>query len=307
MRYRCKGKYEETLMSELKMGDVMKKLLYLEEHISCKDYAPDMLVGFKHRIVREESELKEQDKDCHHLIFFLEGEAVICCNEQRNRIIRSDEFILIPKSSDFFCKIVSDSNLVIFTFDRFPGACNKLELQSLAPLSREIEYDYQPTVIYPPLRLFLETIIEYLESKMNCKHLHEIKSMELFLLFRGFYRKEELAYLFHPIVGKSLDFRSLILENYLKVDHVDELAKIAGMGRTNFNNKFREEFGISPHQWLLKQKAKHVRFKLAEPGNTLSDVMQLYKFNSATHFTRFCKQQFGCTPSELLRQLKADR
>ena len=47
---------------------------------------------------------------------------------------------------------------------------------------------------------------------MNCKHLHEIKSMELFLLFRGFYRKEELAYLFHPIVGKSLDFRSLILE-----------------------------------------------------------------------------------------------
>ena len=264
MRYRCKGKYEETLMSELKMGDVMKKLLYLEEHISCKDYSPDILVGFKHRIVREESELKEQDKDCHHLIFFLEGEAVICCNEQRNRIIRSDEFILIPKSSDFFCKIVSDSNLVIFTFDRFPGACNKLELQSLAPLSREIEYDYQPTVIYPPLRLFLETIIEYLELKMNCKHLHEIKSMELFLLFRGF-------------------------------------------GRTNFNNKFREEFGISPHQWLLKQKAKHVRFKLAEPENTLSDVMQLYKFNSATHFTRFCKQQFGCTPSELLRQLKADR
>ena len=103
-------------MSELKMGDVMKKLLYLEEHISCKDYSPDILVGFKHRIVREESELKEQDKDCHHLIFFLEGEAVICCNEQRNRIIRSDEFILIPKSSDFFCKILSDSNLVIFTF-----------------------------------------------------------------------------------------------------------------------------------------------------------------------------------------------
>ena len=55
MRYRCKGKYEETLMSELKMGDVMKKLLYLEEHISCKDYSPDILVGFKHRIVREES------------------------------------------------------------------------------------------------------------------------------------------------------------------------------------------------------------------------------------------------------------
>lgn len=297
---------KNTNVRIFKIGGVMKKLLYLEEHVSCKEYSPNILVGFKHRILDEKSDLKEQDKDYHHLIFFLQGEAIICCNEQINKIIRSNEFILIPKSSDFSCKILSMSNVVIFTFDRFPGACNKMELQSLAPLCSKIQYDFEPTAIYPPLKSFLDTLVEYMECQMNCKHLHEIKSLELFLLLRGFYKKEELAYLFHPIVGKSLDFRSLILENYLKVDHVDELAKIAGMGRTNFNNKFREEFGISPHQWILKQKANHVRFKLAEPGNTLSDIMRLYKFNSATHFTRFCKQQFGCTPSELLRQLKAE-
>lgn len=285
----------------------MKKLLYLEEHVSCREYSPNILVGFKHRILEKGYNLNEQDKYYHHLIFFLEGEAVICCNEQINRIIRPDEFILIPKSSDFSCRIVSTSDIVIFTFDRFPGVCNKLELQSLAPFCENMEYDFQPTEIYPFLHSFLDTIIGYLECKMNCKHLHEIKAFELFLLLRGFYKKEELAYLFYPIVGKSLDFRSLILENYLKVEHVDDLANVARMGRTNFNNKFREEFGISPLQWILKQKAKHVRFKLAEPGNTLSDIMRLYNFNSATHFTRFCKQQFGCTPSELLRQLKSEK
>ena len=79
----------------------MKKLLYLEEHVSCKEYSPNILVGFKHRILNEENDLREQDRDYHHLIFFLEGEAVICCNEQRNKIIRSGEFILIPKSADF--------------------------------------------------------------------------------------------------------------------------------------------------------------------------------------------------------------
>lgn len=285
----------------------MKKLLYLEEHVSCKVYSLNISVGFKHRILNEESDLKEQDRDSLHLFFPLEGKAIISCNEQRNKIIRSKEFILIPKPSDFSCRILSASNVVLFTFDRFPGACSKLGLQSLAPLCSQIQYDFEPTAIYPPLKSFLETMIEYMECQMNCTHLHEIKSLELFLLLRGFYRKEELAYLFHPIVGKSLDFRLLILGNYLKVDHVDDLAKIAGMGRTNFNNKSREEFGISPHQWLLKQKAKHVRFKLAEQGNTLSGIMRLYRFNSATHFTRFCKQQFGCTPSELLRQLKAEK
>lgn len=285
----------------------MEKLLYLEEHVSCKEYSPNILVGFKYRRLMENSDLNEQNKDYHHLIFFLKGEALISSNEYRNRSIKSNEFILIPKSTDFSCRIISVSDIVIFTFNSFPGVCNKLELQSLTHYRDKIQYDFEPTVIRPYLKRFLNTLIEYLQCGMNCKHMHEVKQLELFLLLRGFYKKEELANLFYPIIGQSIDFRSLVMENYLKVDHVDELAQIARMGRTNFNNKFREEFGTSPHQWILKQKAKHVRFKLSEPGSTLSDVMRIYKFNSATHFTRFCKQQFGCTPTDLLRQLNSGR
>lgn len=297
--------HKEYTDIKIEIGE-MEKLLYLEEHVSCKKYLPNILVGFKYRQLIENSILKEHNKDYHHLIFFLKGEALISCNEYRNRSIKSNEFVLIPKSADFSCKIVAAADIVIFTFDRFVGVCNKLELQSLAYYRNKIQYNFEPTIICPPLEQFLSIVVEYLQSGMNCRHMHEIKLLELFLLLRGFYKKEELANLFHPIIGKSMDFRSLIMENYLKVEHVDDLARIVGMGRTSFNNKFREEFGTSPHQWILKQKAKHIRFKLAEPGSTLSDIMRLYKFNSATHFTRFCKQQFGCTPSELLRQLHTE-
>ncbi|MDR1500555.1 MAG: helix-turn-helix transcriptional regulator [Tannerellaceae bacterium] len=113
-----------------------------------------------------------------------------------------------------------------------------------------------------------------------------------------------MANLFYPIIGKSFDFRTLIMDNYLKIHHVDELAHLSGMGRTNFDSKFKEEFGTSPHQWIMKQKAKHVRNGLAEPDATFSDIMRKYNFNSATHFTRFCKQQFGCTPTDMVRQLR---
>ncbi|MDR1258211.1 MAG: helix-turn-helix transcriptional regulator [Tannerellaceae bacterium] len=133
--------------------------------------------------------------------------------------------------------------------------------------------------------------------------MHEIKHQELFLILHSQYPREELANLFYPIIGKSFDFRTLIMDNYLKIHHIDELAHLSGMGRTNFDSKFKEEFGTSPHQWILKQKAKHVRNSLAEPEATFSDVMRKYNFNSATHFTRFCKQQFGCTPTELVRRL----
>ncbi|MCD8270337.1 MAG: hypothetical protein LUD46_19140 [Parabacteroides sp.] len=76
--------------------------------------------------------------------------------------------------------------------------------------------------------------------------MHEVKQLELFLLLRGFYKKEELANLFYSIIGQSIDFRSLVMENYLKVDHVDELAQIARMGRTNFNNKFVKSLAHLP-------------------------------------------------------------
>lgn len=72
----------------------MEKLLYLEEHVSCKEYSPNILVGFKYRRLMENSDLNEQNKDYHHLIFFLKGEALISSNEYRNRSIKSNEFIL---------------------------------------------------------------------------------------------------------------------------------------------------------------------------------------------------------------------
>lgn len=283
----------------------MNKLLYLEDHLSSKGYLSNVLVGFKFYKMNVGNEFEEQDKNFHHLFFLLNGEARIHNNECRNQSIRSNEFILIPKSSNFFCEFLSASDIIIFTFERLMSSADRRFIQSLSSLCCRIHYDFRPISIQTPLQTFLNTIVDYLQSGMDNPHMFEVKSLELFLLLRGFYNREELAFLFYPIVGKSPDFREVVMENYLKVDRVNDLAKLVGMGRTNFDTKFREEFGMSPHQWILKQKAKHVLFKLADPGNTLSDVMSLYKFNSATHFTRFCKQQFGCTPTELVRQIKA--
>ena len=61
---------KNTNVRIFKIGCVMKKLLYLEEHVSCREYSPNILVGFKHRILNEENDLREQDRDYHHLIFF---------------------------------------------------------------------------------------------------------------------------------------------------------------------------------------------------------------------------------------------
>jgi AraC-like DNA-binding protein len=133
--------------------------------------------------------------------------------------------------------------------------------------------------------------------------MHKIKFRELFLLLRYIYNKEEMSHFFHPLLGKSLDFKNRVIQHFTEISNIDELAGRLGMGRANFDKKFKTEFGTSPLQWLLKEKAKHVYFSLSEPENTLSDIMQKYNFNSPTHFNRFCKQQFGYSPSDLRKKI----
>jgi AraC-like DNA-binding protein len=154
------------------------------------------------------------------------------------------------------------------------------------------------------LTSFFDLLVTYLKGGIDCEHLHEIKEKEFFLVLRRCYSKEEIMSLLYPIIGIS-DFKSFVLQNYKEVENVSELADMSGMGRTAFDCKFREVFGISARQWMLKQIASHIRYKAMDPEITIKDVMNEFKFNSATHFNRFCKQQFDCTPGELLRQARA--
>jgi AraC-like DNA-binding protein len=281
----------------------MTNSLYFEEQLNCSNNAQ---AGFRYVETEEDTLLSFQRSDLHHLVFILEGKAIANCNEFKNHPFVQNEFVFFQKLSDSSVKTCTPCKLIVFTFFALKTTCEKHAFQSYWRLFPNINYKFHTATFRSPLSEFFDLLILYLKKNIKCAHLHEIKHQELFLILHTQYPKEELANLFYPIIGKSFDFRSLIMDNYLKVRHIDELARLSGMGRTNFDNKFKEEFGISPHQWILKQKAKHVRHSLAEPGATFSDVMRKFNFNSATHFTRFCKQQFGCTPTELVRQMRQE-
>jgi AraC-like DNA-binding protein len=190
------------------------------------------------------------------------------------------------------------------TFDILQSICDKAMLQSYQPLHRQMKYTFSPTPIRHPLTIFIELLMVYLQGDINCEHLHEIKEKEFFLVLRRCYSKEEIIHLLYPIIGTS-DFKSFIFQNYKNVLSITELAELSGMGRTAFDAKFREEFGLSARQWILQEMAKHIRYKAMEPEATIRNLMTEFKFNSATHFYRFCKQQFNCTPGELLRNSRA--
>jgi len=281
------------------------ELLYLQEHLSCRHYISDYRCGFVHRDIRKE-DLVYLEKEYNHLIFLLEGEMIVSLDEFPSRCFMAGDIFFIPLSAHTKFVVTKDSKLVVFTFDRIKSVCDKFNLHSCWSVCKYMKYDFLPIKIIPQMKIFLEQAAYYYDQGVKCEHYHEIKMQEMFLILRWFYTKEQIAQLFYPIIGQSIDFRVFVLNNHLKVKTSHELASLSMMGRSSFDTKFKEEFGIPPGQWLLKQKAKHIKAHLATPGVTISDILIKFDFTSASHFSRFCKQQFGYSPAKMMAKLKTE-
>ena len=141
---------------------------------------------------------------------------------------------------------------------------------------------------------------------MNCLHLHDLMQREFFLLIRGFYKRQEIATLFYPIIGKEMDFKDFVMRNHTRVDNIEQLISLSNLGRSRFFSKFNEVFGMTAKQWMLKQRNQLILKKLTEPGICIKDVIEELGFDSQGYFGRYCKQHIGCTPKQLIKRYQAN-
>ncbi|HBO25378.1 AraC family transcriptional regulator [Culturomica sp.] len=285
------------------MGEILlNKLLYVNEHQSCKNYQVEIDTGFKYLEVPPGTHVYEPKLQYNNVVILIEGECIISCNQYDNRKISSSEMVLLPRGALVDAYTQKDCKLLLFSFGMVRNVCDVNMLQSYYDLCNDIHYDFTPLEIRHPLNEFIDLLVFCLKSGMNCAHLHEIKHKEFFLYLRGFYTKEEIVQLFFPIMGKKLKFKDMVLKNYTKAENVEELIELLKMSKNAFYAKFSKEFGMSPRQWMLKQIRHQVFIKAAIPNITIKELMDLFNFDSPVQFNRFCMREFNCTPGELIKQ-----
>ena len=180
--------------------------------------------------------------------------------------------------------------------------CDKFTLQSLTDLCDSLDYDFDSVKIRYPLQPFLELVTYCLNQKMDCGHFHSLLQQELFFLLRGFYKKEELAMLFYPMLATDLPFKYFVTKNYLKVSNVNELISLSEMRKSDFYSKFKRVFGVTAKQWLLKQRNQYILDKVSTSEITIGELMEDVHIDSQTYFTYYCKHHFKCTPGELIQK-----
>ncbi len=74
------------------------------------------------------------------------------------------------------------------------------------------------------------------------------------------------------------------------------LAQVANMNLYRFARAFKQTTGISPHQYVLKQRIERAKFLLANTNLTLQAISYQLGFSSQSHFTTTFRRSVGVTP-----------
>jgi AraC-like DNA-binding protein len=77
---------------------------------------------------------------------------------------------------------------------------------------------------------------------------------------------------------------------------VDALSRKAYLSRNLFFKWFREQFGITPLEYVNKERIKLAKQLLAKPQSTIYDVSKLCGFTDVNYFIRVFRKMEGTTP-----------
>lgn len=283
------------------------ELNYIKEHTSCVNYKTEEDAGFalKEAALGEHFDNRQQEIKANHLIFILSGEVSITKDSKEETRVRAGEFIFIPLSSHYTGTVIQPGTYISLSFFHDTiSLCDKHMLSSYLDKVQTTPLCFEPLSVRAPLDMFLHLLESYLQAGVNCKHLHELKERELFIIFRTAYTKSEIIQLLYPIMGIEVDFKAAVLKHKDRVRSKQELAELLGMSGSELHRKFTQEFGETVQSWLQKQKNKEILSRLNYDFISIKEVAYELGFGSAAGFNKYCKNNFGCSPSELRQEIK---
>lgn len=281
-------------------------ILYKHEHVACNDFQFPTQQTFQVFRLQPGVKCTELDNTRSILLFLLDGEIEFSNDSIQKHILQKNEIALIPAGSTYSAEIKTLSHVVACWFSNDIKLCNRIHLESLSEHKKDITYSYNTLPFQGEVGTFFHLLNEYMENGIGCKHLQELKLQELFILFRAYYAKEQLATFFYPILSRDTDFNHFVLSNYRKVTNVKEFARLAHISLSAFNRKFKKHFSEPAYQWMLQRKTEGVLEDIRSTNKSFLAISLDWNFSSQAHLTKFTKQQCGLSPSQIREQAAHD-
>ena len=88
---------------------------------------------------------------------------------------------------------------------------------------------------------------------------------------------------------------------------LDQLAEEAHMNKFYLSHAFKQEYGISPINYMISRRLEESKYLLAETDLSMSQIAQLLGFSSLSYFSQVFHRTQGIAPMEYRQQHKVYR
>lgn len=281
--------------------------LYMKSHnqknpLTQKYYNSDFNVEFNIKQERKGKTIQIKEMQLNHLLFILEGELNVSCNEFRNHLCVAGDMLFVSRESNLSAEAYTETTYLLLSFNNQTQLLEQLELGDLKEYANERNI-FNKLDVRPPLHGVLDSLLFYKKNKISSQLLDEAKQKEIFLVLKTFYTKQELSRFLKPILNQEMDFKAFVIKHHMGAKNVEELAQICNLSVRSLTRKFKVYFDDSPYRWMLKQKSHHVKEMLVDKKIPMQHIIKEYGFSSPAHFTTYCKKHFGMTPSAYRKEL----
>lgn len=80
---------------------------------------------------------------------------------------------------------------------------------------------------------------------------------------------------------------------------LEQIAQVINISPTYFATLFKHATGISPHQYVIRQRVKRAETMLAKTDLAIADIALQVGFSSQSHLTQQFKRFTGLTPKQV--------
>jgi len=111
-----------------------------------------------------------------------------------------------------------------------------------------------------------------------------------------------LRFLQSAIDERPSDLEFIVRTHVLQPLTLAELAALSNRSLATFKRDFQRHYGVSPRQWINRRRLEHAQLLLRQTDQKISDIALSCGFESASHFIRIFRREYGATPQSLRRE-----
>ena len=94
-------------------------------------------------------------------------------------------------------------------------------------------------------------------------------------------------------------------DSFLHINEIAEVAAVSNLSEFHFYRSFKEAFGITPYQYLLRCRLQFAQELIRQEHQSLSSIALTCNFPDLFTFSKAFKRQFGVSPSSYQLKFKS--